>query len=319
MKLGWYNENRERSYPFVPSELTDLPTQVIVDFGCVFGLDAQVTDSDIVYLSSIYLNSAGDELRFDFHSTAAGLGEQPLRFYRAVDAGQYVTEFDSVSANPDCTESDFSWEGFLVTGDLTPLLELIDPDELLEFGEDWQIEPALQQNLAKSRVRSVSVANAERTRVPAADGCREECLPFETADMYLVEQCLIGSLRFAPGYNAAIRQNATGLVFSAAVGAGLGEPCAELVAGSEEEDITGLLTGGPACNDVLRSFNGSGGRLFTIKDGIGSHITPDRDSNRLLISVDMNGLAVCYDTESDSNTYSDLEDSSDSCACGPEE
>jgi hypothetical protein len=346
MRPGLYNDNRERAYPFVFNENSSLPTQAIVDFGCIVGDAANFAEGDYVYLHAITRSSDGDTLEFDFRCTAPGLVGRSMTFTRQTDADIYTTEFVELSTGllyedqledlaaleedeveedilvsslevPSCIENDIAWEGFLVTGDFTALLDLIAPGDILNLTDSCMVEAAAVQNLYSSRLRSINIANKDRVRATAADGCKEACLPFDEQDSYVVEQCLTGSVRFAPGYNMAIRQNTTGLVFSAGVGAGLGEPCEEVPL-FPGEDAVGLLSGGSACNEVLRSFNGMGGRIFTIEAGVGSRVIPDADLNRIIIALDMNGLAVCYDSSDSSDPYEELDYSSDSCDCGPE-
>ncbi len=315
---SWYVANENRAYPFQkgtvglpdagPLTLRNLTPGVIVDAGFVLGpksnFDAAV---HAVFLTAI--RREGAWVYFDFATDAPEVFGVLLTFARHVTAGDYTEEFtdtglvgvsgSSASAAADpCNEP--LWSGFLVTGKMAELELLLPGDGVLERGLDGAVlEPALIQNLANSYVNKLALANNDRTRTTAAAGCPDEVFPYPTGLVYIQAHCLVGELYFKPGYNATVRQDNQGnaLVLGATVGAGAGEPCAEVALFPSEAPPAGslLLEGGPTCNEALRSINGIGGRQFNLLAGQGVTITPDPQNHTVKVDVSMAGLVVCFD------------------------
>ena len=148
----------------------------------------------------------------------------------------------------------------------------------------------------------------DRTRATPYEGC-EECLKEDyipQIDTVIVDStCLQGDIRLKEGYNCDIVQinSENRIIIRASVGAGEGETCKEIVLREEEENIpidpeTGFpikpLSGGPWCNNTLRSICGVGGPLFTMIASTGVSIVPDPVEHKLTIDVNMLGLSTCY-------------------------
>lgn len=225
------------------------------------------------------------------------------------------------------------WSGFLVTGDLTRLAATLPSDgQVLVGGTLQTVEPSLIRNLAGSAVNAVHLANKERTRVTAPVGCRPPCYDFTTEAVYVQATCLRNDLRFLAGYNAAITQNATdnSLQFAARQGSGKGTPCEEVPLFPGEAPPTGssLLTGGPSCEETIRSINGVAARLFLLAGGAGTALTPSTTPHQLTIRVS-GAVLVVDDSEAseeseDSEESEELEhedcdppaDGDDPCDCG---
>ncbi len=93
-----------------------------------------------------------------------------------------------------------------------------------------------------------------------------------------------------------MQQKPNGIILLAGVGLGEGEPCYEVQLFPTEIPPDGsiLLEGGPSCDQTLRSFNGVGGSLFNLIAGNGVTITSVSEDNRLIIDVNLSGLAVKY-------------------------
>ena len=201
----------------------------------------------------------------------------------------------------DCGLAD-DFAGFLVTGNLQPLVSLLDSDE--EISGEAIVEPALLQILADTYVRSLNLANADRTRYLSPVGCPGESWLNPPQPLYVRETCLAGNLRFVEGFNVSIRQNDfdNSLSFDAAIGAGAGEPCNEVqVYDGEEPPADSLfLTGGPSCSEVVRSLNGAAGPLLQLAADDGAAIKFDLDRHRVTIDVDLHSLAVCGENLFDS-------------------
>jgi hypothetical protein len=306
---GFYNDNAARAYPLIPP-LGVTPPEALADFGCVVGLDADYDDArDSVYLREI--RRVGDTFEFDFRSSAPGLVEYTLVFRRTLDDREYTTEFaEAVLLDPLPGESslvgeeDLIWEGFLVTGPLDTLAAVLPADGSLMEPEPALVEPALIQNLARGYVRSLNLANEDRTRARAPDGCSDQ-LPFDPEYDYRLlvnARGLVGPLRVREGYNCTLRQNLrdNSLTIAARSGAGAGEACVEVPLHPDETPPTGsrLLTGGPACDEVVTSINGLSTRALRLVPGLGVRIVPSTDDpHTLIVDFDMHDLTVCGGVE----------------------
>jgi hypothetical protein len=318
-RQGWYGENRNRAYPFLegtvgrpdsgPLTLLNLADDVVVDAGFVLGPQSRFATGHTVHLARV--RRSGGTFTLEFESDAPELFGVPLAFTRRAGGPDYEAEFadsgqagmsDSSRSGSDsssfCAEP--LWGGFLVTGAAAALELLLPANGTVERGNGGAVvEPALLQNLAGAYVTSVALANDDRTRVEAPAGCDDVVFPYDTGAVRVRARCLRGALLVKPGYNAAVRQNAqaNSLTFYAAVGAGEGRPCAEVPLFDAEvpPEGSGLLAGGPRCNETLRSINGVGGRQFSLSAGPGVTVTAVPEEHKVVVSVDMSGLALCYD------------------------
>ena len=305
---GWYNDNAHRSYPFLDADLgMPLPEAAIVDFGCIMGLDANYDDSDdAVYLARVYRGS--DHFRFEFRTTAPRLTGKSLTFQVPDDSPEYATFTATEDVNPGSSGSsiassecgdDPAWEGFLVIGDLQSLKDVLAEGESLDdISGATKIEPALIQNLARTFVRSVHLANADRIRSEPPEGCpNPDGVRSNTDRIFVNVRCLTGNLKFKEGYNCTIRQNdaENAIVIGAAVGAGAGQACDEVPIYPNEQPPNGssLLSGGPSCNEILKSINGVGGKIIRFNPGTGVRITPGEVEGQIVVAVDLHDLAVC--------------------------
>lgn len=208
---------------------------------------------------------------------------------------------ESSTASDDCPDEPV-WEGYLVTGPLDDLAALIPPGcSLITPDNNTVVEPSRVQSLVKHYVRTLNLANDDRTRADAPDGCPELEYPFQTDMTYVQRECLVGDIRIKAGYNAVIFQDSfeNSITIAAGVGAGEGEPCAEVPLFPEETTANGKTTldGASKCNEVLRSINGVGGRILSLIGGPGVTITENPGASQIVIDIDMGGLAVCYSDE----------------------
>ncbi len=319
---GFYNSNEYRAYPFITPALRpdagslsapgSLPSALIVDCGFLCSMPSRnflPDDPDVVY--SVYLKSisrSGNTLTFEFRGDSPGLDDYPLFFTRQIDDPEFLTsqnetnspESSASSDSIDCPDPTV-WEGFLVTGDLSQ--HGLTDGEHRSFAEtDWQVEPSLVQNL--SYLNSVSLANYDRARWLADEDCDSEAsLPAGDPVIYPGVACLNDDLRLKEGWNIAIRQddNAGRIVISAAKGAGAGQGCDPTVIypGETPPDGSKVLGGGPACDELITTINGVGGRSVSLRAGTGFTITADPANNALTIAADMKQFAgACTDEES---------------------
>jgi len=318
-RSGWFNDNRNRSFPFLhgtvdqpesgPLTLAQLPDDVVVDAGFVMGSKSRFKQGDhTVHLARI--RRVSDTFFFDFESDAPELIGVPLTFTRHAGDEDYLTEHadtgdagfsesGSTSGVLDSCEEPL-WSGYMVSGNMASL-ELFLPGngEVSRSGGAATVEPALVHNLAGAYVNSLNVANDDRTRVSAPEGCDEVAWPHDTGIIFVHQRCLVGEIVFKAGYNATVRQSnqENSITLGAAVGAGEGEPCGEVKLFDAEVPPadSNLLGGGPQCNEVLRSINGQGGRLFNLIAKTGVTITSLPEDNRLVVDINMSGLALCFD------------------------
>lgn len=306
----FYNENENRAFPFAPGG-TQPPPAVVVDAGFVAGPKSRfVTGTHRVWLAAV--RRTGSFFHLDFASDAPELFGTGLTFSREVGGGDFVPEFGdsgtrglsasslsgsrSEDAPRECDEP--LWSGYVVTGRAAALLALLPADGEVAFAAE--VEPALVQNLAESLVVKFAVANDDRTRVQPAAGCAGAAPA--TGLTFPGGNCVVGDVVFVPGYNANVRQSETdnSITLGAAVGAGAGEPCDEVPVYPGESPPAGssLLGGGPRCNETVRSLNGVGGPQLTIVAGPGVTVTGSPEDNRVVVNVDMRGLALCFDSVS---------------------
>ena len=319
---GFYNVNRNRSYPFRtgtvdqpiagPLTLLNLPDDAVVDAGFMMGVQSGFDP----LIHSIRLRSItriGNTFIFEFVCDAPALSGASLYFTRQVDDPLYVTEF-SEEGTP-VSQSSFSgsdiepicrqplWSGFMVSGTMESL-DLVLPGNGVLLGSTAAalLEPALVQNLANAFVEAVNLANDDRTRATAPTGCPPIVFPFETGVTHVRARCLLGQVPFKAGFNATVRQRSTdnSITFGAAVGAGEGQPCGDvpLFPGEVPPPGSQLLEGGPLCGETLRSINGIGGPIFNFFSGVGVTFTPIPEKNRLVITVTLLGLALCFSSTS---------------------
>jgi len=310
---SWFNENENRAYPFVHDQGATSPadTRLVVDAGFVANAKSRFkTGVHTVWLATV--RRQGAFFHLDFTSNAPELFGLPLTFSRHVSDGDFASEFadsgtSGLSASSESGSSSDSenecdeplWSGFLVTGRMAAFEELLPGDG--ELTVEAQVEPALVQNLSESFVSKFAVANADRTRVTPAIECGDQTVGDDV--IYVKSACVLGDVVFVPGYNASVRQNAqeNSITLGAAVGAGAGEPCdtVPVYAGEQPPVSSTLLEGGPRCNEVVRSVNGVGGPQLNITAGRGVTVTSVPEDNKVIVNVNMSGLALCYDTLSE--------------------
>ncbi len=308
---SFFNENENRSYPFIfvsQDTANQPPHALIVDCGFVAGVKSRYsTTNNEIRLTAV--RRQGSFFYFDFTADAPELFGVPLTFTRHVSDGDFASEFvDSGTAGlSDSSESrsrsdpgsacnEPLWSGFLVTGRMAALLALLPTDgEVTMLAE---VEPALIQNLAASFVAKFALANGDRTRVTPSTDCGEDAVADEV--IRINTTCIVGDVVFRPGYNANVRQSLqdNSITLGAAVGDGAGQPCATLPTypGEVAPDGSSLLEGGQRCNETVRSVNGLGGPQLNLIAGRGVTVTSVPEENKLIVLVNMSGLALCFDS-----------------------
>lgn len=349
-RSGFYNQNLYRDYPFqtqgnplaqlhsLSSEssvsgaayaTTALPHEVIVDYGCIMGLDSRYTDrQDWIYLYRV--TRSGVFFTFEFRTTA---NSQVLIFTRRFDATEYAYEWaeavspsapfefppvfsssSSVASEGDwwygCDPAAPAWEGFLVTGKFDELIALVPPGTSLYFDSGYQvIEPARTQNLKESYVRSVNLANRARTHALHTKACligyssgSSVSQDSEAQDIAVYEHatCIQRAIALVEGYNCQIRQEDTTntLVIGAGVGLGAGEVCEEypFYPGESANGDEPYFTGGPTCTETLKTINGKGGSHLRFEAGPGFTVRPSPDDpSTIIVDMALTDFAICLD------------------------
>lgn len=318
----WYNENRNRSYPFVqetvglrgprggPLPMRQLPPAWIVEARFVMGCESGYDDAqDTVYLRRVWRE--GSTIFFAFSSQSAALWGHDLIFQREIGGHGYELSYSDGDFPEDshapwlqaCEQP--LWSGYLVTWDMANVAyHLADGDEILANPGDAIVEPALIQNLSDGLLGSVNLANDDRTRVTAPAGCDQPSWPYPTGIIFLAARCLQGDLRWKAGYNCVITQDdsTNSITIAALQGGGEGEPATEVPLFDSEQAPTGstntLLEGGAQCPETLRAINGVGGPLYAITAGTGVSIIPDPTHNRLVIDVGLQDMVTCFGDQS---------------------
>lgn len=304
---SFFNENENRAYPFTVGGANP-PEPLVVDAGFVAGSKSRFeTGTHAVRLAAV--RRTGSVFFLDFVSDAPELYDVVLTFRREAGDGDFATEFVD-SGGGGLSESSLSgsasgsdvprddacdeplWSGFVVTGRMAAYEALLPGDGETTFAA--AVEPALIQNLSESYVSRFGLANDDRTRATDPEDCFEPAIETGTAT-YVNAACLVGDVVFAPGYNANVRQGApdNSITLGAAVGDGAGEHCAPVPVypGETPDD-------GPRCNETIRSVNGLGGPQLTLLAGRGVTITSVPEDNRIVVGVNMSGLALCFDSVS---------------------
>ena len=124
-RAGFYSDNEFRSYPFVTGQSgIQLPSDVIVDFGCIMGHSAEF-ESGVHKIWLYRVTWFSNSFIFEFKTDAPGLSGRSLSFSFHEDSEEFTTRFsnDDVSAGSvgsdayNCYE-DIKWEGYLVVGNV---------------------------------------------------------------------------------------------------------------------------------------------------------------------------------------------------------
>lgn len=317
-KPGFYNDNEYRAYPFiakrpiiavdacgVPDSAPNaaaiaLPNSAIVDAGFIMGLDSEFDEQQhYVYLAKI-ARTAG-QISFEFRTNAPGADSQPILFTRGDSDSEWLAEYaESTPGAPDCAVEP-AWDGFLVTGPLSDLLEIIpSPGEIVLTPQDYIIEPGRIQSLIKSYVRTINIGNYARILAKNPD-CAEESADEPERQIVVNARCMAGDLKLKEGYNCLIQQINRSNTLRVGVGATTVPPDAELClygselplfAGESPPDGSKFLSGGPACDEVISTINGIGGPNVQLAGGTGVKIVTTQNENKILIQLAKNALTT---------------------------
>jgi hypothetical protein len=150
-RAGFYSDNEFRNYPFVVNSEAafQFPTEVIVDFGCIMGIEAGFDyTKHKVWLYQI--SKISQTFRFEFKCDAPGLVGRSLIFDFNESDPEYTTRFTSDDLSSGISSSWTSsavltcndypkWEGYLVIGKLLyALLSFVSEGSLPEKVITWK-------------------------------------------------------------------------------------------------------------------------------------------------------------------------------------
>lgn len=341
-RQGFYFDNMFRAYPLVNSPVgMTLPDEVIVDFNCSINSDAGFVDgTHKVWLYAV--SRSNNQITFAFACDAPALNDKLLTFKVQEGCGELTYAFSELkpissacpvissssevhvttgytsNSSSSSVGSDFElasytvWDGFIVVGKLTSLLESLGQFECMTDPEGYtKVEPSLVINLQNTAVRSVSIANKLPTTVTAPDGCSDGVE--QSYDIITYHRGITGNIRFINGYscNISISESDNSILFTATVdGATEGQFCgheeatkikykSQLIPGVKFgkdhviPDYSVLYSGGPTCKDTLKSINGIGGKRLWIIAGRGIALTEDQENYLISINATLSGLAIC--------------------------
>lgn len=198
--------------------------------------------------------------------------------------------------------SDFTpkWQGYIVTGVVDTARLRADLDACFAGGEisGLVVEPGRIFSAAGGVRKRVEVWNANRTKLKADSECQQP----DTGSSEPYVQNYAGNpdvLRIAGGYQVGIRHNGDqSIIVRANPGGGeLGAPQGEIPLYPGEDIIVGssFLDGGRDCGTVLRTINGVPGPTLQIYSDSGVLIGNHPELNRIVISVNGEGLNFCPD------------------------
>jgi hypothetical protein len=283
---GFYNDNEYRAYPFIyVKKQRDpiLPNSAVVDAGITLGLTALEgrNVSYSVWLDTIQRVASGFTFTFKYGYDDSPPAEQALVFFRRDTEDQWAIEYVESAAPGNVGVNECNtlpvWSGFIVTGPLTDLRAAVAVDDTLTFGRNaYQLEPARIQDLHKSYLRSITLGNYDRTRIPACDSTAPDV---PVRNVIKSAACLAGDIRFKAGYNCEITQTDRDnqIIVSAVAGGGMpvdSELCANgseipLFVGETIPPDSRFFSGGPACDELITTINGLAGTTINFVGGNG--------------------------------------------------
>jgi hypothetical protein len=262
--LGFYDHNDRIFFPLIAYASlraiggADLPELGLMDAGFIMGIDTQFVAGNHVTLYSI-VRALGD-ITLVFRSDAAGAAGWEIRFEFSVDTPPGVSIQNG--ANPIGNPTDIHNEmisGYIVVGDLSALIALSLDTYVLDtsIGIRAHVEDGLLQNLNKTYVRTINLANDARRCLAAC--CEDNSIPATAT--FIAATNIVGDVKIKPGYSAIVEETAALNLISigAIIGAGQGAACVDVLIDEggmrNDPDIHGVPQC-ESCDDLIRSING---------------------------------------------------------------
>lgn len=303
----FYNLNANTSYPFVTTSTDtfmfmsgrELPNRLIVDCGFTIGPALDFNPE----IGAVYLRSAkrdGNNLILTFRADS-GSTTTDFVFVRYMDDPFGRTDYVEASGGP------LFGIGFLVTGDIHSLYDLLAPTEedmLLAYSAfghltryEATVEPALIVSNRKQSALSISVGNMLRLNEGQCDSCggSPPVIDNKTIKLQASASHMVGRLKFRSGYNAAITASpvSNALSFVAVIGEGLGEVCDN----DPIRYVGDVPDQGSRCKDYIYTINGivpNKTGAFQLEGG-GSFVVKPDVPGFLIINSRLSTQVVCSD------------------------
>lgn len=249
------------------------------------------------------------ELRFELPADAPEFAFAETRARLRLD----VDDPDPLTRPPvrPGREDWLAFEGYLVAGRLDTLAaQLADGQTVYGYGPRGlppRVEPGCVRDLGRQFFLGFLTANYPRTLATPADGYSESS---ESSDSPAGERVAVVNARIgfavgeaepdgspgaglpfpipvAAGYGISVRQSTSQnrLTLTATPAGGAGFPCADVpfYEGEQPPEGSVLLSGGPACNEVLHGVNGASAELIRWSGGPGVRIEVDPDDETALV------------------------------------
>lgn len=301
-ELDFYNLSQRRKYPFTPGASLSfnggtytLDWRFVLDCGFTLGGRSDFKmgyrpgdppqTPDYIRLTKIERLSS-TELEFTF--IASSMPSYPFVFTRHVDDGEGAVGYAEANSSP------VYGVGFLVTGDLSPLVDPGSPyyiaTDITPDDDGPEIEQSLIVAMPNQAVTSINVGNLPRVKAES---------PQPTPVVKVVASDLLDGITLEAGYNTALVPNASTnqVEASAIVGAGKGEPCGEIERYPGEDPETGvLLSGGPKCNELVYTISGvtpTDGGDFIFRASNGLRVVADESNHKVTILANLEDVVVC--------------------------
>lgn len=295
----------------------------IVDAGFIFDIDCVGTPQQEllglrVWLESIAASTSTNGFTATFATTAAAV---KLVFTVEEIPNDWVTIKTVAEVEPSssfaCAAETPRWRGYIVAAANNALREAFATAELPlnNAGRrvftanaaadpfEFEIEQSRLQNKAKSYLRSITVANFARVQVPPC-GQTENT---QNRTVVVNTPCIRGPITFEEGYNCQITQINRDSAFTIAARKDAGaqkdaEYCANkgeipLFSNEEKPEGSKFYSGGPACNELLYTINGVGGRNIALIPGNG--ITISVENNKIVVGAQSSLVTDCVTAAAD--------------------
>ena len=292
----------------------------IVDAGFIFGIDAGGTPAQKLYGLRVYLQTiAADTDSNGFTATFASTATNtPLSFTTGQIDDDWITVTAAATTGGGnalaCSQSTPIWRGYIAAAGANKIKEtLLSVTGSTVFNAantgayfEFEIEPCRVQDKARSYLRAITVANFERVRVPP---CGADASTPSGPRRVSYTPCISGPITLEEGYNCQISQIDRSRTFtiSARKDAGAKKDAAycanngEIPYSPNEEKPEGskFYSGGPACDELLYTINGVGGRNVALIPGVG--ITISTENNKIVVGTQANLTSSCGQQNQDSN------------------
>jgi len=303
-RADFYNQNMYRLYPLYEMDAGAagscppghdgelwLQNRLLCDLDVTINPQHDYSYDDTIQLYSF--TKSGTDITFTFRVTISG-AVKTFTVERDV-SDEFITY--SEYSDDDITV-------FAVTGILTDAASVADGTYCPVGGRGGYlaVEPQRIHPLAGNSVTSINLANEARTKAddPECDPTTTD-VPSTTSaagEAIVAAEDLTGHVKFVEGYNASVglSESLNLLTLGSRIGAGAGQPCGEIPLTPEEEMEPGLLSGGPACSDVVFTLNGiqvdSRGN-FLLLGSRGLEVESYPDDHMIIIRANVSESVIC--------------------------